>query len=79
MTPYRTAPAPLVYVAPLPRLNTSQCYGCGDGTCLGTYQITVRPCSWWRRLLGCRERREHVHVQHWGCGVRWVTQPAGHR
>lgn len=28
-------------------------------------------CSWWRRLLGCRERRPHFHIAC-VCGERWV-------
>jgi hypothetical protein len=80
LSPYRDAPEPPVFVAPLPQLDTTRCYGCGVvGLEAYDFGIIVRPCAWWRRLLGCRERREHVHVRHYTCGCKWVTQPAGYR
>ena len=82
-SPSRAHASPIVYVAPLPRLDTTSCPLCGavelvlhgDG---GFYagHVRVRPCSWWRRLWGCREGRPHVHCQHAGCTARWVTAMA---
>lgn len=83
-SPYRLAPVP--FLPALPALDTTRCPGCGeeglsvdDHTHSTAQLVIVRPCSWWRRLLGCREDREHVHCRHERCRWPWTAQPAGHR
>lgn len=75
---YRTAPifrrAPQ---SPPLRAGLAGCPFCGNvrvGPWLRIAVVGAR-CSWWRRLRGCAEKREHIHAVCSQCDARWACGP----